>query len=29
MTKRYDFHNCFPEGHKSERLARQLNAALN
>lgn len=29
MTKRYDFHYCFPKGHKSARLARQLNAALN
>ncbi|EDQ2393824.1 TPA: integrase domain-containing protein [Salmonella enterica] len=29
MTKRYDFYNCFPKGHKSARLARQLNAALN
>ncbi|EBI5644534.1 hypothetical protein FNI05_13730 [Salmonella enterica subsp. diarizonae] len=29
MTVRYDFQNCFPRGHKSVRLARQLNAALN
>ncbi|ECF8076052.1 hypothetical protein CWU58_23700 [Salmonella enterica] len=29
MTERYDFQNCFPRGHKSARLARQLNAALN
>ncbi|EBW7857501.1 hypothetical protein DQJ61_22420 [Salmonella enterica subsp. enterica serovar Oranienburg] len=29
MTERYDFQNCFPRGHKSAKLARQLNAALN
>lgn len=29
MIKRYTFHNCFPKGHKSARLARQLNGALN
>ncbi|EEM1820028.1 hypothetical protein GKA92_17870 [Salmonella enterica subsp. enterica] len=29
MMERYDFQNCFPRGHKSVKLARQLNAALN
>lgn len=29
MIERYDFYNCFPKGHKSARLAQQLNCALN